>query len=414
MVNRARFVPLVLVLLVLLPRPSAAQDPTAPFFDDTVLHEIRLAINGKDWQNLKDHFQENTYYPADFRWNDQVVRSVGIRSRGNGSRRPNKPGLRIDFNRYTANQTFLTMRSFILRNNSQDTTNMRERLSMAFFRRMGFAAMREAHAKLFINNEYLGLYTIVESPDKDFLQRNLGENTGHLYEFAFDSQSVAAGNAPFTFQFLGANPSLYVPVPFKPETFEDDPQGDVLASFIQAINDTGAAWRTAMAQFLDLSKFIRHLAVENFLAEEDGLTGDYGPNNFYIYRFVNTNKFQFLPWDKGNTFWATDFSIFRNINDGPPEKRNRLVVRALQEPDLRTLYLDTLAECAVSAAEGATSTQLGYLSLEVERVYNQIHAAALADTLIYTNAEFEQGVLDVKAFARDRSAVVQAQVAASR
>jgi len=33
---------------------------------------------------------------------------------------------------------------------------------------------------------------------------------------------------------------------------------------------------------------LRHLAIENFLAEEDGITGDYGPNNFYIYRFLNT------------------------------------------------------------------------------------------------------------------------------
>jgi spore coat protein CotH len=44
-----------------------------------------------------------------------------------------------------------------------------------------------------------------------------------------------------------------------------------------------------------MKKFIRHLAIENFLAEEDGLTGDYGPNNFYFYRFLNTNRFTFLP-----------------------------------------------------------------------------------------------------------------------
>ena len=36
-----------------------------------------------------------------------------------------------------------------------------------------------------------------------------------------------------------------------------------------------------MSEFLDLRAFVRQLAVENFLAEEDGITGDYGPNNFY-------------------------------------------------------------------------------------------------------------------------------------
>src|SRR5262249_47352061 len=67
---------------------AAAQDPTDAFFDDTVGHEIRLTVSSRDWENLKENFQENTYYQADLRWRDQVVRSIGIRSRGNGSRRP--------------------------------------------------------------------------------------------------------------------------------------------------------------------------------------------------------------------------------------------------------------------------------------------------------------------------------------
>src|SRR5262245_61446917 len=110
MVNRVRKVLIVFFLLLGLGQPAFAQDPTTPFFDDSVVHEIRLTINAKDWESLKEHFQENTYYPADFKWNGQVVRNVGIRSRGKGSRRPNKPGLRVDFNRYTSGQTFLTLR----------------------------------------------------------------------------------------------------------------------------------------------------------------------------------------------------------------------------------------------------------------------------------------------------------------
>ena len=57
----------------------------------------------------------------------------------------------------------------------------RERVSMLFFRRMQVIASREAHARLFINSEYAGVYTIVESIDKNFLMKNFGENDGHLY-----------------------------------------------------------------------------------------------------------------------------------------------------------------------------------------------------------------------------------------
>src|SRR5262249_49567075 len=42
--------------------PTApALDPANPFFDDTVLQEVRLAINPRDWQSLKDHYLDNTY-----------------------------------------------------------------------------------------------------------------------------------------------------------------------------------------------------------------------------------------------------------------------------------------------------------------------------------------------------------------
>jgi spore coat protein CotH len=410
-------IPLVVAVVAWLSIPSHAQgtDQAAAFFDDTVLHEIRLSVNTRDLALLQEHWQDNTYYPADMRWIDgnQVVRNVGIRSRGQGSRRPNKLSLRVDMNRYTDGQTFMSLRSFILRNTSQDPSYMREHLSMSFFRKLGIPAVREAHAKLFINNAYVGLYTIVESPDTDYLQKNLGENGGHLYEYHFDNDTVNAGAAPFTFSFLGSNPNLYVPVPFQPQTFENDPQGDVIVRFVQAISDTGNPdWRSNVASFIDLNGFIRHLAVENFLAEEDGLTGDYGPNNFYFYRFNNTQRFMFLPWDKSNSFFDVFFSIFRNIRNGPEDHRNVLAVRALQEADLFQQYLDVMSECADIAVAGASPDTMGYLEGEVDRIYQQIHAAAVEDTFIFTVDQFEQANLDLRAFARDRSGIVRAQVAA--
>ena len=418
--KRIRTISLVLVVAAIvswLSRPSLAQapDPADAFFNDTVLHEIRLSVNTRDLQTLKDHWLEKTYYPADFRWNGQVVRNVGIRSRGQGSRRPNKLSLRVDMNRYTDGQTFLGLRSFILRNTSQDPSYMRERLAMLFFRRLGIPAVREAHARLFINNQYAGLFTIVESPDTDYLRKSLGENTGRLYEYHFDNETVNAGAAPFVFQFLGSNPNLYVPVPFQPQSHEDDPQGDVIARWAQATSDLGNPdWRSNVSQFLDLAGFIRHLAVENFLAEEDGLSGDYGPNNFYLYRFINTTRFQFIPWDKSNTFFDVFFSIFRNIRNGPEDHRNLLAVRALDEPDLLQLYLDTMVECADFAAQGAAPDQPGLLEAEVIRESDQIRAAAIEDTFIFTPDQFEQAVLDLRAFARDRSGFVRAQVANAR
>src|SRR5215510_11648174 len=211
--DRIVVVPLVVAVLASLPRMASAQtrDPSDALFNDQVLHEIRLQVNSRDLRALRDHWQEDTKYPADFRWNDQVVRNVSIKSHGGGSRRPNKLSLKVAFDHYTTGQTFLGLHSLLLRNNSQDATNMRERLSMLFFRSLGVAAPREAHTRLFINGQFAGLYTIVEEYDVDFLQKNFGENTGHLYEYKYDIAPVLAGAAPFVFQYLGADPARYAP-----------------------------------------------------------------------------------------------------------------------------------------------------------------------------------------------------------
>ena len=93
-------------------------DPTLSgadaLFDDTVVHEIRLSINSRDWEALRANPLEDTYYPADFRWRDDVVRNIGIRSRGTGSRSGLKPGLRVDFDRYATGQKFRsTLKSLV-------------------------------------------------------------------------------------------------------------------------------------------------------------------------------------------------------------------------------------------------------------------------------------------------------------
>jgi hypothetical protein len=431
LLNRMRALALLTVLAAALPLgtlaqpPAATADPADRFFDDTVLHDIRLTCNPRDWASLKANFLDDTYYICDFRWNDQTVRNIGIRSRGTGSRSGVKPGMRFDFDRYTTAQKFLGLKSIVLRNNTQDPSGIRERLAMLMFRRMGLHAPHEAHARLFVDNAYVGLYTIVESIDKTWLQKNYGEDDGYLYEFAYDNRAVD----PFVFRYLGSDPALYVPVPFKPETHETAPRAEEFERFIWTVDAIGdAGWRRAMEEFLDLRAFITHLAIENFLAEEDGITGDYGPNNFYIYRFENKRLLAIIPWDKSNTFWQSDYSIFRNIDDGPLSHQNRLATRALADPELRALYLDTILKCAdsiladpsLTPASGVVLTPApagapGWLEVEINRQYAQIHAAGLEDPVKpYTNAEFEDSIAGLIEFARARSEFVRQQVARDR
>ena len=65
-----------------------------------------------------------------------------------------------------------------------------------------------------------------------------------------------------------------------------------------------ADYLQVLSPYLDLEAFVRHVAVEAFLAEIDGVLGDWGMNNFYLYRFERTTRSTLVPWDKSEAFKA--------------------------------------------------------------------------------------------------------------
>jgi len=400
----------LLSILALLASPILALAQTQnDFFDPNKLQEIRLEINPKDWNLLKQNFLSNTRYACDFHWKfngkDVPIPEVAIRSRGFGSRSGVKPSLKVEFDYYDTKQTFLGIKTVVLRANTQDASMMHERLSMELMRRMGLPASRETHAKLFVNDEYVGLYTIVESIDKAFLRSRFNEDTGYLYSYQW------AG--AYRFEDRGADPAAYSPSPFEPEFNSQTPKPGPIASMVQAINQSpDSQFQSAVGRYLDMNSFLTLLAVESFLAEEDGIAGDYGLNNFYMYRFGGSDLNTFIPWDKSNTFFADGWPIMRNLDT------NVLTRRALAIPENLAIFRAALARAA-DAAGGPG----GWLEQEVMKEYLQIQQAAYADPNKQcapnfepalrncTNIEFDQEVAGVLNFAHYRSLDVQGQLA---
>ena len=380
-------------------QPIGALDAAA-LFDDGQLQEIRLVVNPRDWADLKAGFEFNTYYAAHFLWRDRLVQNVGIRSRGTGSRSGTKPGLRVDFNRFDASQHFLGLKSVILRNNVQDPSQLHERVAMRLFAAMGRPAPREAHARLYVNDEYAGMYSVVEAVDKVFLADRFGQDGGYLYEYDYDPSDT-----PYRFESRGPQPSAYSPKPFKPVTHELDPDPRPLAEMVRAIAETpDPDFQPVVSRYLHLEGFVAHAAVEAFLGETDGVLGDWGMNNFYLYRFQGTSISTLIPWDKSEAFKAgVSASIWRNVDDVPPSSRNVLMVRAMGAPALRGVYLDTLLWCADIAE--------GWLEREIQRAADQIRESVRQDRAApFSFDEFEAEVQRLLDFARERSDIVREAV----
>ena len=374
--------------------PAQAQT-TDDFFDPGALQEIRLNVNRRDLSLLREDYVENTYYTADFTWRNVRVRNVGIRSRGVASRSSSKLALRVDFNRFASGQDFLGLKSLVLDNLWQDGSMLHEALSMAFFARMGQAAPRTSFARLYINNEYQGLYAIVESVDKSFLTRTTRENEGYLFSYQLQQQPFYGESFEELEQYKAR---------FEPQTHEREADstlyGPIQALFREVNEPLDAVWRDRVERYIDLPQFVTQVAIESFLAESDGLIGVTGMNNFYVYRPGGSDKHRFFPWDKDNAFLLAEFGVQERFED------NVLLRQALQYDDLRDLFFETLRRAC------DLSTEENWLDNEIVRLAALVESAVTEDSRKpFTTEAFFESIDVLRDFARRRPAIVREQIA---
>jgi spore coat protein CotH len=339
-----------------------------------------------DWDQLRAHYTENTFYPCDVEWRGVTVINAGCRSRGAASRSGTKPGLLIDFSHYVSGQEFLGLPSLVLDNLWQDPSMMKERLSMLLFQHMGL--------RLYVGGrgEFAGLYAIVEDVAGPLLTREFGSEAGYLYEYRWKDE--------YHFEDLGPNLDLYAER-FEPRTRKQEslfalyaPLRDMVAAIVDA---APARLEEALAPHLDVEALLAYVAVEHFLSEWDGITGYAGMNNFYLYRVAEGSPFRPIAWDKDFTFQWVDMPPWYNL------ETNVLTNKAWADPHFRALYLGKLLESAEWDE---------WLATEASREYAQIREATLEDPLKpFSNTEFEQAAEDLTRFLQQRGAIVRRFVA---
>jgi uncharacterized protein (TIGR03437 family) len=392
------------VLLAALCALSSPAQSVADFFDLTRLQDIHLTMSPADWRALHDNYQDKkTNYRAAFSWRGLQVNDVGVHTRGTGSLNPIKPGLAVEFDKFVSKQRFLGLQSVILRNFSEDPSAMHEALTMRVFERLGLPFQRTAYARVFVNGVYVALYEMAEPIDSRYLITRFGDDTGYLYEMQ--------GAKGYHFEYLGDDPATYVSELFDPKNHASNPQGEVIAAMVKAINlSTDAAFAAEVGRYIDLGAFVAHVAVEVFMAESDGVLSTSGMANFYFYRRAADNRFFLLPWDKEMTFTKPDWSIWEAVSD------NVLLRRALQVPALRARYLDTLHQAVGAVGEG-------WLTAELDRHFALIREAALADPARVCLVEgafapcpaetFLAAVGYARSFAEERGPIVQQAIEAA-
>lgn len=244
-----------------------------------------------------------------------IYDSIGFRARGNTSLSSQKKSFKIDFNRFIPTQKFAGLEELNLNGEHNDVSIMRSFLAQYLLRSAGLPAARTSYVKVFVNNEYKGLYINVEHLDDEFLDfRFPTEANGNLWKCFYGADLTWQGN----------NPNAYQNV-YDLQTNEDSADYTALINFINILNNTTAAnFPCAIQEVFDVDLFLRNIALEILLGQWDGYA--YNKNNYYLYQREGDSKIVYLSYDLDNTFGIDWFNInwaLRNVYAWSPGNQAR-------------------------------------------------------------------------------------------
>ena len=216
---------------------------------------------------------------------------VGLHLKGGGgSFQPitGKPSFKIDFGQFSGDQRFHGYKHMTLNNMVQDGSMLAEHGAYALYAAQGLPAPRHAYARLTVNDQPFGLYSVVETLDENFVDRAFEGPDGPLYE----------GNTDL---IAGYEPLFDVSVA--------DTDGAELVGLIAALD--GATPETFLATlevWFDTDQLFDAWAIELVTGNPDGYVTR--TNNYALYWDPEASRFTMVPWGADLTF-AADLDVTR-------------------------------------------------------------------------------------------------------
>ncbi len=359
---------------------------------------------------------------ADLDFEGKAFPDVAVRYKGNGtfveSRGSLKRPLKIDINKYAKGRKLAGVTTLNLQNNVADAGMMSEVLSHRLYRDAGVLAPRTAYARVFVTvpgkheRTYLGLYTLVENVDKDFVaHRGLGTGGAILKPSTQD-----------LFGDLGNDWGAYEQA-YDPKTELTADQKKRVVAFCRLVSKGGdQEFADRLGDFVDLDEFARFMAVTAWIGDLDSIltTGQ----NFYLFLDPKGGRFRFIAWDKDHTFgsWiaGTPEERVRHSIREPWEGRKRFLERAFKVEAFRSRYLAAMAKLAEELARPERfEAQMKEISTAIRPAVKEESAQKLARFDIVVAGKplpgglfgLGKGSPTLLMFAKDRAASVRQQLA---
>jgi hypothetical protein len=372
--------------------------PAGDIFDDTIVHDIALTMSPDDWQSIVQDTRGDDWRHAALTYDGVVIDDVGVRPAGESSRMPGNPkqAMRVKFDAFQDKGHFASKKVIKLDGLPADLSMMRERLAFYVFRTQ-VPTPREAAARLTVNGDLRGHYTVIEVWDSESIEEQFPMPSGPLYRIRGLRQGAMPEQGD-PYLYRGDNAATYVPYPWEPHIMNAARGDDVIPVLLNTMASGPAGLEAAM----DMDRLLGYLACNAVVMNTDGLAGDSDIEDHFEYFDPSTGKLVVLPWDSDNTFGSLmetpDRYLYARFSRSTPPR----IVR--DDAGLRQRYEDRIRAVMATVPVAA-------LHAEADRIYQQIRDVVYADPAKpFSNDAFDWGYNYVKSFASQRYDFLRSQL----
>ncbi len=369
-----------------------------------LIHEVRIRFLQCDpWDSLflmkkeRDSLEIKKYMQANVEVDGIKYYSCGVRIKGESSFEyypGKKKSLKINFGKFIKKQKLNGLKTINLNNAFRDPTFIREKLYLDFMRKEGLPVPRCTYANVYVNGERLGLYALVEEINKDFLKRNFQNKKGAFFK----------GEPKATLAFLGDHVIDYQN---NYRNKKDSIEGfSELIDLIKIVNGKDAGILSSFNDLFNIEDCLKVFAITNLFVNVDAYNIHYR-HNYYLYKNIETGKFEWIPYDGNYAFCA--FSPEFNLKEAQQldifyqyEKKNSPLMKYIfSNPEYRKYYFDYINDLL----DGKFSKMT--LSDEIDNIVMRIRPSVYYDThKMYSNEDFEKNINESIGNIRDAGAFI--------
>ncbi len=258
-------------------------------FDESYIHEIRI-VASISLENLFSNFLDElnatdfSYAMVSVTIDGTELDSIGVRVKGGLTAFNSKKPLKLDFNEFVQGRKYDGLKKINLHQGGMEQSFMREALAYGLMRNAGLKTVRTSYTKVFFNNAYQGIYTIIEQVDDDFVKNHFASDKGTLYK---------TRGAELEVKFSEDNSLTY----------------EELVSAVNLISNSDL--HKELPIYVNVDQILRMYALEVFLNNVDGLLTVNG--NFYIYYEPISKTYSYIPWDFNLSMYnGVNHSLFQS------------------------------------------------------------------------------------------------------